>query len=121
MNLERTPQNEREFLAQTGYTIDDFLALVPHFESQFKTYMSEYTFEGYKRLNRKYVSYKNSPLPTTESKLYLILIYLKQRPTQKAHAQMFGLTQPKANRWLRILHTVFRNTLESLGQSVPLF
>ncbi len=115
INLEKAPQNERQFLSLTGYTIDEFLALVPYFEEHFIKHMTSYTFEGLKRLNRKYIPYKNSPLPTIEVKLYFILMYLKQNPTQQHHAKMFGMDQFKTNKWIHLLHTVLNITLKDLG------
>ena len=66
----------------TGLTADEFHALVPIFHTAFEAYMKRRTIDGRVRYCRRYVSYANSPLPTTEDKLLFILTYLKQNPTQ---------------------------------------
>jgi hypothetical protein len=111
MTYQKLSKNERNFLAMTGYTVEEFLALLIYFEVIFIEYMSKYTLEGFRRENRRYVNYKNCPLPTIEDKFIFILVYLKQNPTQTYHAQMFGMTQPKANLWIHTLHTVLNLTL----------
>ena len=62
----------------TGYTVEEFEALLPTFQAEFEAYVSEYCLDGTKRKKRKYVEYKNSPLPTIADKLLFILVYLKQ-------------------------------------------
>lgn len=116
MNFEKLSKNEREFLAMTGYTKEEFLALLIYFEVIFIEYMSEYTLEGFRREKRRYVNYKKCPLPTIEDKLLFILVYLKQNPTQTYHAKMFGMTQPKANLWIHTLHTVLNLTLAHIEE-----
>lgn len=116
MTYEKLKKNERDFLAMTGYTVEEFLALLIHFKVIFLKYMSEYTLEGFKRENRRYTNYKNCPLPTIEDKLLFILVYLKTNPLQTAHAKMFGMTQPKANRWIHTLHTVLNQTLAHIEE-----
>jgi len=116
MHYERLSQKPREFLAMTGYTLEEFHNLLPTFEEAFQEHTRRYTLEGFRRENRKFVSYKNSPLPTPADRLLFILSYLKQHPTQTYHALAFGLTQPKANQWLHLLHPVLNQALASLGE-----
>lgn len=47
--------------------------------------MRDYTIDGLPRLNRRYIAYKNSPLPTIEDKLLFILVHIKKsRATSSA-------------------------------------
>ena len=73
-------ENPAKLRSMTGLTADEFHALVPIFHDAFEAYMQRRTIDGHVRYCRRYVSYANSPLPTTEDKLLFILTYLKQNP-----------------------------------------
>lgn len=105
----------RKFLAMTGYTVEEFKALLPHFQAQFEAYVAQYTLDGRARTKRRYSEYKNSPLPTIEDKLLFILIYLKQGTLQETHATLFGMHQPDANQWIHLLHPLLNQALAALG------
>jgi hypothetical protein len=104
-----------EFLALTGYTREEFEALLPHFGQGYAAWMSTHRLDGKARGKRKYSVYKNSPLPTLEDKLFFILHYLKTNNLQQVQGAMFGISQPKANLWLHCLHPVLNRTLAELG------
>ena len=40
-------------------------------------------------------------LPTAADKLVFILVYMKAYPLQAVQAQLFGMSQPSANRYIR--------------------
>ena len=107
--------DERRVLSLTSLTPEEFTTLVPFFTECFYEYLDEQTIEGYERVGRKYVPYRNSTLPTMEDKLLFILVYLKQAPTQEVQASLFGLRQPKANMWIHLLHAVLNRTLKQHG------
>lgn len=109
-------QNPVKFLAMTGYTVEEFQALLPHFRVQFETYIKTHTLEGQPRVKRQYCDYTTSCLPTLEDKLLFILIYLKQSPTQEMHANLFGMYQPDANVWIHLLHPLLNQALATLGE-----
>lgn len=90
-------RNPKRFLALTGYTVDEFRALLSFFVVRFQAYVSLFTLEGKPRQNRSYSTYQNSLLPTMEDKLLFILNYLKTNPLQEAYAQSFGMQQSQAN------------------------
>ena len=108
-------QNERKVLALTGLTPTEFADLVPIFTTSFHAYLQDQTLEGYERIGRAYVPYRNSPLPTMEDKLLFILVYLKQAPTQEVQGSLFGISQSKANTWIHVLHAVLNRALASHG------
>jgi hypothetical protein len=108
-------QNERKVLALTGLTPTEFADLVPIFTTSFQAYLQDQTLEGYERIGRAYVPYRNSPLPTMEDKLLFILVYLKQAPTQEVQGSLFGITQSKANSWIHVLHAVLNRALATHG------
>ena len=104
----------RKFLAMTGYTIEEFQALLSHFQAQFEKFIEMQTLERKPRTKRKHSAYKNSPLPTIEDKLLFILIYLKQGATQEMHGTLFDMHQPDANRWIHLLHPCLNQALAAL-------
>ena len=109
-------KHSRRFLAMTGYTVEEFQALLPHFQVQFEKHVETHTLDGKSRAKRQYSAYKNSPLPTIEDKLLFILIYLKQGTTQEVHAALFGMHQPDANLWIHLLHLILNQALDALGE-----
>lgn len=108
-------QNPTRFLALTGYTVEEFQALLPHFQARFEQHMQTHTVKGKPRQNRLYTTYRNSPLLTIQDKLLFILSYLKQNATQELHAACFGLHQPDANTWIHLLHPPLNQALGDLG------
>lgn len=105
-----------EFLALTGYTHEEFEALLPYFGQSHAEWMATHRLDGKLRGNRRYVEYKNSPLPTNEDKLFFILTYLKTNNLQTVQAALFGISQPKANLWVHCLHTVLNRALAAAGE-----
>jgi hypothetical protein len=101
----------------TSLTVDEFDALVPLVQKTFAAHMEAWTLEGKPRNGRRYSQYATCPLPTPEDRLLFVLMYLKGAPLQSAHAAAFGLTQPKANLWLRVLLTALRTALASGGKA----
>ena len=112
-NLKEKP---RKFLSLTGYTLEAFLALLPHFSTRFLTAVQTKTLDGNKRKKRSYSSYKNSPLPNIEDKLLFILIYLRKAMTQDGLGELFGIQQPVANKWIHRLLPVLNRALADLGE-----
>jgi hypothetical protein len=109
-------QKPTEFLALTGYTCEEFETLLPHFGKCHDEWMSTYRLDGKLRGQRKYSTYKNSPLPTIEDKLFFILHYLKTNNLQQVQGALFGMSQPKANLWIHCLHSILNQTLAELGE-----
>ena len=107
--------DERKVLSLTSLTPKEFADLVPLFTTSFYEYLEEQTVDGYERIGRRYVPYRNSTLPTMEDKVLFILVYLKQAPTQEMQARLFGMRQPKANMWIHLLHPVLNRALKQHG------
>lgn len=106
----------KRFLALTGFTLPEFDAIVLEFDHHFRRYMETHTLEGKERQKRRYVEYRNSPLPTSGHKLFFILSYCKCYSLQEVQAALFGLSQPKANQWIHCLTPVLQQTLAALGE-----
>ena len=105
-----------KFLAMTGYTNEEFLALLPHFQPRFEEYVETHTLKRKRRAKRRYTVYKNASLPTIEDKLLFTLIYLKQGTTQEMHATLFSMHQSDANVWIHLLHPILNQALGDLGE-----
>jgi len=103
------------FLALTGYTDEEFQALLPYFQTRFEAYVTTTRLDGEARTHRAYCAYRNSPLPTMEDKQLFILVYLKQGTTQDVHAALFTMCQPKANGWIHLLHPLLNRALADAG------
>ena len=111
------PPHTTELLDLTSLTVNEFEALVPHFEEAFLRYMAEWTLHGRCRQSRSYTTYQNCPLPTPQDRLLFILVYLKQNPIQTLHGRLFGMRQSKANQWIHVLLPVLQNTLRTVGDA----
>jgi DDE superfamily endonuclease/Helix-turn-helix of DDE superfamily endonuclease len=109
-------KNPCKFLALTGYMVEEFQALLPHFQVQFEKHVKTTTLEGKPRAKRRYSDYRNSRLPTVADKLLFILIYVKQAATQQMHATLFGMHQPDANTWIHLLHPILNRALAVLDE-----
>lgn len=106
-----------DVLDVTSLTVGEFTALGPPFEAAFLDDMAGWTLHGRQRQGRRYTTYQHCPLPTPEDRLLVILVYLKQNPTQLLHGRLFGMRQSKATPWMHGLLPVLRNTLRSLGDA----
>jgi hypothetical protein len=112
---ERDKANQ--ILNLTSLTVEQFEQLVDPFEQAFVRHMQVWTMEGKPRTARAYTPYSNSPLPMPEDRLFFLLCYLKVAALQVAHAALFGMTQPNANKWLHLLLIVLHQTLRDLGDA----
>lgn len=96
-SLSTKPQR---FHALTGYTLEEFAALLPAFSQCFHAQMQEFTLNGKPRQKRDYVGYCSSPLPPMADKLLFILMYLRKATTQDIFGESFGMSQPIVNQWV---------------------
>jgi Helix-turn-helix of DDE superfamily endonuclease len=92
-----------------------FTQLVGPFAAAFVHHMDAWTMEGLPRTGRRYSQYATCPLPTPEDRLLFIVSYLKVAALQVAHAALFGMSQPNANKWIHVLLPVLHQTLADLG------
>jgi len=106
--------NPKQFHALTGYTLEEFTALLPTFSACFETQMRTTTLAGKPR-QRPYVNYRNSPLPAMADKLVFILTYLRKATTQDLFGELFDMPQPVANQWIHRLHGCLNQALTQLA------
>jgi hypothetical protein len=109
--------NPVRFLSMTGYTIEKFNELLPHFAEEHDLYLSKYDLKGKFRDGiRKHIIYTNSPLSTHSERLVFILSYFKLNPLQEAHADMFSMQQKQCNEFIHGLKLILDKTLQRRRQ-----
>ena len=95
----------------TGFTAQEFTALLPPFEHAWLAYMADHTRDGHPRTSRRYSPYETSPLPMMADKLLVILTSMQQHPIQAMPGQLFGMSQAHANTWIHLLHPGLHHAL----------
>jgi hypothetical protein len=110
----QTKQNR--FQAMVGCSVSVFNQLLPYFGDAHEEYLSQYHMNGKRRKGyRRYVMYKNSPLPCMEERLAFILSYLKLNPLQEQHADLFGIEQKQCYELVHGLREVLHKALSYAG------
>jgi flagellar biosynthesis chaperone FliJ len=116
MKYEQWLTNPIRFLSMTGYSIEKFKELLPHFKEEHDLYLSKYDLKGkFRNGTRKYLIYENSPLSTHSERLVFILSYIKLNPIQEAHADMFSMQQKQCNEFIHGLKVILDKTLQTLS------
>lgn len=113
---ETLKHKPKRFLSLTGYTLEEFSALLEAFSKRFLEFVETQTLDGKRRKKRRYTLYKNSCLPTQADQLLFILIYLRKAMTQDVLGELFGMSQPVANKWIHRLLPVLNRALADLGE-----
>ena len=106
-----------EFLDFTSLTLEEFQMLVPPCEAAFQAHMAVWRLDGTPRTARRFMMYKNCPLPTPEDRLFFMLIYLKTYALQVVQGRLFGMGQSKANQWIHMLLPALLAALRTLGDA----
>ena len=116
-SYQKLKEKPNRFLALTGYTVEEFLALLPPF---FHEIFGVCSNKDSQRKNAE----KNARIAPTkivrcrgiEDKLFFILIHLRKAMTQDVLGELFGMAQPVANKWIHLLLPVLNETLANLGE-----
>jgi hypothetical protein len=107
--------DRRRCLALTGLTPTEFDLLLPAFARCCERLSpTERTAAGRPR-QRFPGGGRTGALPEPGQKLLFVLVYLKTYPLQAVMAELFGLSQPRVNYWLRQLLPILRDALDELG------
>jgi len=99
----------KDLLALTGLSRREFDELWPLFEQSLPARKRR------QRRQRAPGGGRKPALPTAADKLLFILVYMKTYPLQAVQAQLFGMSQPSANRYIRQLLPVLAQALDTLG------
>jgi Helix-turn-helix of DDE superfamily endonuclease len=105
-------------LRLTGFTAEEFEQLCAKFSEEWSKFIKTTTLEGKPRQRKVNKERKNSMLPTIEDKLLFILYDHKNYVTQDVLATQFGMEQPHANFWLKLLRPILEETLKK-GDNLP--
>jgi hypothetical protein len=107
--------DRRRLLALTGLTLPEFESLSVAFARSYeRRYPADRTATGRPR-QRRAGGGRTAVLREPAQKLLFLLVYLKTYPLQVVMAELFGLSQPQVNHWLRRLLPVLRDALDDLG------
>jgi hypothetical protein len=105
----------RRLVALTSLTPSEFNLLLTAFARAYERRRpADRTAAGRPRRRRAGAGRKGA-LPGPAQKLLFLLVYLKAYPLQVLMAELFGLSQPGVNSWLRRLLPVLRDALDDLG------
>jgi len=115
MNYSELRSDRRRLLALTGLTLREFESLLGSFTRSYeRRYPADRTATGQPR-QRRAGGGRTAVLHDPAQKLLFLLVYLKTYPLQVVMAELFGLSQPQVNYWLRRLLPVLRDALDDLG------
>jgi Helix-turn-helix of DDE superfamily endonuclease/DDE superfamily endonuclease len=106
--------DRRRFLALTGLTLLEYESLLVAFARSYAwRYPPNRTATGRPR-QRRAGGGRPAVLHEPAQKLLFLLVYLKTYPLQVVMAELFSLSQPQVNHWLRRLLPVLRDALDDL-------
>jgi len=115
LTYEEFKANPRKFLSLTSLTPDEFADLLPAFARAYqKRYPASQTVTG-KRRKRKAGAGRKGSLENIEQKLLFILVYQKSYPLQSILAELFEISQGRANEWIHRLLPILKQALDDLG------
>lgn len=115
MNYQALLEKPRRFQALTSLSPGEFDYLLEFFEPICCKYFRHYTLEGALRKHPKTKVHQGESLASSEEKLFFLLVYLKQNPTQEYHAASFGISQAKVSIWISRLSGFLEQSLRKMG------
>jgi hypothetical protein len=100
----------------TGLSTEQFSELLPYFAEAHDAYFTNYDMNGnYRNNRRRFILYKNSPLPAMEDRLFFLPVYLKNNPLQEYHAAGFNMDRKHCNRFIHVLYRILEQCLHDAG------
>lgn len=100
-----------KILSLTSLKLVEFEELLISFTEVWENKMKYTNFDGTPR-QRTYSEKENAVLKLVEDKLFFILYFLKNNPTQEVLAVNFGMNQSQANVYIHLYKTVLYQALE---------
>jgi hypothetical protein len=110
LNFERAHASPRVFVQLTGLSTAAFAQLLPAFAQAYRQCPRSPKKSGTKPRRREGGGRK-SVLATPEDKLFFLLFYFRQYPTQETLAFLFGFSQGQANHWIHRLTPLVNQAL----------
>src|ERR1043165_6311429 len=100
--------DQRKFLALTGVTVGEFQRLLTAFQRSYeRRFPPNRTLAGRPR-QRLAGGGRSGSIRSLEQKLLFILVYLKTYPLQALLGELFEMSQPRANQYIRTLLPLLR-------------
>lgn len=115
INFETIKNNPTQFLAMTSMKLPEFEYLLDHFEPHWENFHRHFTLTGGRRKRPVFEDYSNDSLPGATNKLFFLMVYLKTYTLQQCHSALFGITQGKTSRMVKILQPLLDKTLTEIG------
>ena len=115
MNYEVLKKNDRHFLSLTSLHIAEFLHLHQYFAPICESYYKWHTIDGKKRKLPRLKANAKERLPSSEEKLFFLLVYLKNNPLQTFQAASFGVSQSQVSNLTKALNALLSRTLKAMG------
>src|SRR5947208_1018390 len=107
--------HQGRLLALTGLTLPEFEILLPAFRRASERLHPAHRTANNRPRQRAVGAGRLSALQEPEQKLLFLLVYLKTYPLQAVMGELFGLSQPRVNYWLRHLLPALRDALDDRG------
>lgn len=120
MEYTTVRKNPTTFLALTSVNTALFDEILEYFTDAHDEYFRWHDVKGNKlSRQRSHVIQSNSPLPTVAERLFFILVYLKNNPTQEYQGASFGMSQQQCGQWVHTLTEILRMALDDAGMLPP--
>ena len=88
--------------------------LLLHFDALWQAYHRHFDLQGKRRRIEKFSEHRSMSLKGSADKLFFMLVYLKQNPTQDYQAFAFSMSQGKVSQWHKVLLPLLEGALERL-------
>ena len=114
LTYEILKKKPKKLLALTGLALREFDELLPVFTKGLTAAAARGKPKPKKR-QRAPGGGRKPGLGSVEDKLLFILVDIKTYPLQVVQGQLFGMSQPSANEWIRSLLPVLATALDTMG------
>lgn len=117
LRYEDIKNNERRLQSLTSLKRGEFAYLLSHFSPLCERYFRYHTYEGKRRKMPRHKPQADEKLPTSEDKLFFLLVYLKANPLQEFQGALFDLSQGQVSSLVKCLQTLLDQALTKMGLS----
>lgn len=108
---KKSLHNYPKLLSLTTLQPEEFMEVLSYFTPLWQAYYQRYDLQGKPRCLPKFDEHASISLSGSGEKLFFILLYLKQNPTQEYQAAMFGMSQSKVSQWVAVLLPILQKAL----------
>ncbi|RMG87350.1 MAG: transposase family protein [Bacteroidetes bacterium] len=118
MNYKEIRKRTKQFESVTGLKVEEFDKLHTAFSAKWRNFYRIHRINGTKRTAPLMNPDKETKtLPSTQDKLFFILVYLKNYSLQEMLAASFGFSQSQASKWQKVLIPLLQQALKTLDMS----